>query len=257
MILTHAKTIGIALMTALGMTTGLVLASGQFGGFANPPERKHQEGRKAAAPRTPTPRAEAPEETKVEKPSSGDGEDAQRIQRERIQARRNKAFVEGRSRIEIAGLAAAVAAIENDPANQAVLKKLDRPLTMSFAHPTPLKKVLEYIKSSLAQPEGKPIPIYINPIDPEGAEGSRLDWPVTIDLEGVPLKTSLRLILKQCGLAYCVRDGVLIIGSVSEIREELAEAVNEARGKDPQQRQQVMDMATQGMGMGGIGGGMR
>ena len=37
---------------------------------------------------------------------------------------------------------------------------------------------------------------------------------VSIDLEGVPLQTSLRLLLKQLDLAYCVKDGVLIISSV-------------------------------------------
>ena len=36
---------------------------------------------------------------------------------------------------------------------------------------------------------------------------------VVIDLEGVALKTSLRLCLKQLGLAYNIRDGVLLITS--------------------------------------------
>lgn len=159
------------------------------------------------------------------------------------------------NRVQIAGLAAAIST-EADPVNKAVLKELDRPLTLTFSQPTPLKKVLESVKTSLAGHDGKPIPIYVDPIAMERS-GARLEWPVTIDLEGVPLRTSLRLVLKQCGLAYCVRDGVLIISSVEGIREELAEEASEAMGKDPQQRQQVMDMATQGMGMGGMGGGMR
>jgi hypothetical protein len=58
----------------------------------------------------------------------------------------------------------------------------------------------------------------------------KLDSKVVIDLDGAPLKTSLRLILKQLGLAYCVRDGVLIISSVEGIHEELAEAARELMG---------------------------
>jgi hypothetical protein len=53
-------------------------------------------------------------------------------------------------------------------------------------------------------------------------------------LEHVPLKTTLRLMLKQIGLAYCVRDGVLIISSVQGIDEELKEAQSEIDGIKPQ-----------------------
>jgi hypothetical protein len=64
-----------------------------------------------------------------------------------------------------------------------------------------------------------------------------------MDLEGVPLKTTLRLMLKQIGLAYCVRDGVLIISSVQGINEELREALNESDGNDSPEE-----------GWGGFGG---
>ena len=53
-----------------------------------------------------------------------------------------------------------------------------------------------------------------------------------LDLEGVPLKTTLRLMLKQLGLAYCVRDGVLIISSVQGIIDELEEAQQELETTD-------------------------
>ena len=36
---------------------------------------------------------------------------------------------------------------------------------------------------------------------------------VTIDLEGVAIKTSLRLCLDQLGLSYSIRDGILLITS--------------------------------------------
>jgi hypothetical protein len=40
-----------------------------------------------------------------------------------------------------------------------------------------------------------------------------LNSTVSIDVDGVPLKTTLRLILKQLGLAYVVRDGLVIVSS--------------------------------------------
>ena len=80
---------------------------------------------------------------------------------------------------------------------------------------------------------------------------------VMMDLEGVPLKTSLRLVLKQLGLAYCVRDGVLIISSVEGIREELAEAARELLGSGNEQVN-IRHAAPMGIGQrsGGMGGGM-
>jgi hypothetical protein len=42
-----------------------------------------------------------------------------------------------------------------------------------------------------------------------------LTSPVQLDLEGVPLKTTLRLLLKQLGLTYTVKDGMLTITSES------------------------------------------
>jgi hypothetical protein len=44
-----------------------------------------------------------------------------------------------------------------------------------------------------------------------------------LDLEGISLKTTLRLMLKQLGLAYCVKDGLLLISSVDGIMQELRE----------------------------------
>jgi RNA polymerase sigma factor (sigma-70 family) len=166
------------------------------------------------------------------------------------------------SRLEIAQLAAALAVWDKNPKNEALLKVLDEPLTMSFARPTSLEEVLRYIKSSAAQGHGR-LPIYV---DPKGLKDidAALDSKVTMDLEGVPLKTSLRLMLKQLGLAYCVRDGVLIISSVEGIREELAEAARELIGSGneevsiPMMNQMgILGRGRGGMGgMGGMGGGM-
>jgi hypothetical protein len=97
----------------------------------------------------------------------------------------------------------------------------------------PLVDVLVYIKKSVSAKHGGSsiIPIYVDPIALQKV-GRNLDSVVVIDLDGAPLKTSLRLILKQLGLAYCVRDGVLIISSTQGIREELSEAARELFGTE-------------------------
>ena len=138
----------------------------------------------------------------------------------------------------IAEDSAYLAAHQDDPHTTAILKRLDEPVAMSFASGTPLEDVLKYIKqaSTPVAKQGAPsppgIPIYV---DPKGLKEAQVNLtaPVILDLEGVPLKTTLRLILKQLDLAYCVRDGVLIISSVQGISEELQEARQELEGSSP------------------------
>ncbi len=91
---------------------------------------------------------------------------------------------------------------------------------MAFEAETPLEDVLKYIKQATTDRVYVGIPIYV---DPEGLKeaNASLSSVVAIELEGVPLKTTLRLLLKQIGLAYCVRDGILIISSPEGIGEEL------------------------------------
>jgi hypothetical protein len=120
---------------------------------------------------------------------------------------------------------------------------------MQFANETPLDDVLKYIKAATTKKDRAPIPIYVDPQGLHDAERS-MNSTVQIDLEHIPLKTSLRLILKQLGLAYCVRDGVLIISSVAGICEELAEQASELQVTDPSaagsmMEEKIMEMITQ------------
>jgi hypothetical protein len=133
---------------------------------------------------------------------------------------------EDRSRIAIAEIGPKLAAADKSPKTKAILKKLDEPLEMSFADETPLEDVLKYIKAGTSGQNGTGIPIYVDIAGLQEAEKT-LSSPVQIDLSGVPLKTSLRLLLKQLGLAYHVRDGVLIISSTDGIFQELKEALRD------------------------------
>jgi hypothetical protein len=53
--------------------------------------------------------------------------------------------------------------------------------------------------------------VYIDPIGLQEAEKT-LQSPIAIDLEGVPLRTSLSLVLNQLDLSYALEGGVLVIG---------------------------------------------
>ncbi len=147
-------------------------------------------------------------------------------------------------RTQIAGLAADLATREKDPKNRVTLKKLEEPISMSFAAATPLEDVLTYVRQATTTPTYPGIPIYVDPKGLKEASATNTS-AVTLDLPGVSLKTTLRLLLKQIGLAYCVRDGVLIISSVEGVNEELSEALRELEATTP---------VTGGFG-GGFGGG--
>jgi len=161
------------------------------------------------------------------------------------------------SRITIARLSARIASTDKNPRNLAILKKLEEPHALPFPDETPLEDVLKRIKELSKASDGKPIPIYIDPAGLQQADKT-MSSPVVIDLEDVPLKFSLRLVLKQLELAYCIRDGVLIISSVEGIKQELMEAQAEQMGLHPEQYPMGFGgMMGGGGGMGGMGGGMR
>ena len=93
-------------------------------------------------------------------------------------------------RIMIAGTAARVAAAEKSPKSQAILKRLDEPITLHFPNETPLEEVLKHIKDTAKDADGKKLPVYVDPIGLQEAERT-LTSPVNIDLEDVPLKSVL------------------------------------------------------------------
>jgi len=95
-----------------------------------------------------------------------------------------------------------------DPSTQEILKALDQPITLNIQGNT-LEAALEQIQSSLKEPglpEGR-LPIYFDPVPFHEfgvAKDELLAHEVAINLSGVPLKTQLRLLLKQVDLSYVV-----------------------------------------------------
>ena len=88
---------------------------------------------------------------------------------------------------------------------------------MSFANETPLEDVLKYIKSATAGPSDTGIPIYVDPVGLQDAEKTTTS-PITMDLEGVPLRRTLYLLLDQLGLTYQVGDGIVFITNEQQKR---------------------------------------
>ncbi len=294
MIMTHAKSIVVTLLVVCAVTAGMVIGAAQIPPQAAETDPPSQAVSTPDDPKTATETRHVPSKKSVRAKASSSSSPAQKTADPRTKGMAatggaaqpgmmgamggfpggmammaggmgggsDVAPLEFRSRLQIAQLAAVLSANDEDSKNQALLKKLEEPIAMAFANDTPLDDVLKYIRSATAKPGQSPIPIYVDPLGLQQAERS-LNSRVIMDLEGVPLKTSLRLMLKQLGLAYCIRDGVLIISSVQGIREELAEAASELLSEPD-----AFDEATHGMiqqmirgmsgmtNMGGMGGMM-
>ncbi|MDB5351891.1 MAG: thioredoxin protein [Planctomycetota bacterium] len=143
-----------------------------------------------------------------------------------------------------------------DPKTTAILNKLEQPVSMPFANETPLEEVIKYIRNATTGPGmDSGIPIYVDQVGLSEAEKTMAS-PITLNLEGVPLKRALKLMLKQLELTYTVKDGLLTITS--------------ATSKDQPTEIRVYPVADLaiipfslmggggggGMGGGGMGGGM-
>ena len=91
-------------------------------------------------------------------------------------------------------------------------KALDQRVPMQFSQPTSLKDFLTWLRAVTAEADGRPIPIYVDPFGLLEAEQS-MDSKIAIELEGVPLRASLKKVLNQLTLRYSVKDGILTIES--------------------------------------------
>jgi hypothetical protein len=92
--------------------------------------------------------------------------------------------------------------------------KLNQAVAMPFENETPLSEVFKYIKTATSGGAGDSgIPVWVNPKGLQKADKT-IESTITLNLEGVPLATTLRLMLDQLDLAYHVqKDGLLIIDS--------------------------------------------
>jgi hypothetical protein len=95
-------------------------------------------------------------------------------------------------------------------ANRSTRQALERLLPMPFARPTPLREVLAYVAAAAPLPDGRRLPIHVDPVDLSAAE-TTLDAPVCLDMTGVPLQTTLSLVLRQQRLLFEIHDGLVAL----------------------------------------------
>jgi hypothetical protein len=105
--------------------------------------------------------------------------------------------------------------IGGDEKTKRILEKLDEPISMSFIEETPFEDVLKYIKQATTTATYSGIPIYADPIGLSKADKTMASTVRNMDLEGVPLKRTLSLLLNQLSLDYAVENGMLKIGVAS------------------------------------------
>lgn len=106
--------------------------------------------------------------------------------------------------------------IQVDYQNRLHMAKLDEPVSMGFASETPFDQVLLYIKAATTGPKDSGLQIYVDPVALKEA-GKTMKSPVTLEVEGAPLRITLGLLVKQLGLGYVVQDGLLKIGNPSTL----------------------------------------
>jgi hypothetical protein len=101
---------------------------------------------------------------------------------------------------------------DDSPRTAAVLDKLAGPIPMSFPDEIPIEQVLAYIRQATTTRTSAGVPVLVDALALQEAERS-LNSTVSIDVDGVPLRITLGLVLRQLGLAYVVRDGLVIVTS--------------------------------------------
>jgi RNA polymerase sigma factor (sigma-70 family) len=103
--------------------------------------------------------------------------------------------------------------------NEEIRAKLEAKLSMNFPTETPLEDIKKYIEQATQdEPDGFPtgIPIYIDPNGLKQAE-TTMSSTITMNLEGIPLGTTLRLMLRQLGLDYRIDGGLVFISDRNSI----------------------------------------
>jgi hypothetical protein len=126
---------------------------------------------------------------------------------------------------------------------------LNRVVSLPFPNETPLQDVLRYLQETTREESGQGgLKIYVDPAGLTEVERT-MDSPVQIDVEKIPLRTGLRLLLDQLDLAFAVdTDGLVVITTPDSIGQApaepaLAAEVRELRAEVARLRQEVAGLA--------------
>jgi hypothetical protein len=97
--------------------------------------------------------------------------------------------------------------------NARIRAALRQRVPIHFSDTTTLADVIHYIEEATRSPDGKVIPIYVDPIGLQEAEKPLTASVTAMNLEGVTLQTSLKQCLRQLDLAFAVDGELLLITS--------------------------------------------
>jgi hypothetical protein len=119
-----------------------------------------------------------------------------------------------------------VAGLADDPnsvaaTNARIRTALRQRVPMRFPDETTLEDIIAYIEQSTRSPDGKVVPIHVDPIGLEEAERTMASTVTGMNFEGVRLETSLKRCLKQLDLGFIVKDDLLLITSVESLERPL------------------------------------
>ena len=113
-------------------------------------------------------------------------------------------------------------------ANARIRMALEKPVAFRFPEETPLDDVLKYVQEATAGPDGKIIPIYVDPIGLAEADKTMTSTVRLVELDGVCARASLRYCLAQLDLEYVVKDGLLLISTGESISFQMLSAPMDA-----------------------------
>jgi hypothetical protein len=137
---------------------------------------------------------------------------------------------------------------------RSVQDALERPFAFPFAAPTTLTDVCAHLRQTL----GAPVVLDLAALDRQEVKP---DDPVQLQLEGVRLKTGLKLLLDQVGLTYHVvpEDNLLILTDTHGSSDPLDRVVSELKAlhRDVHDLQDAVDEITLALGIGESGGGAK
>jgi hypothetical protein len=111
-----------------------------------------------------------------------------------------------------------VARLSGDPDSIAVKNAqirltLRRLVPINFPDGTTLGEMLKFAQESTKGPDGKFMPIYVDPIGIQEAEQTMNSKIAAMTVKGVPLQTTLAHCLKQIGMGFGVEGGLIVITS--------------------------------------------
>lgn len=113
---------------------------------------------------------------------------------------------------------------EPDSRDRVIRNRLEQPSDLKLPEEVSLGKFLAAIRAASQEADDTGIPIYVEPAGLKEA-GKTADSPVNVTRNKVPLRMTLKSVLRQLNLSYEVRDGLLRIDSKTALLENRLEEV--------------------------------